>query len=140
MSDCLSSSFELAMLIYCFAKVNSTAKNETNQTTSRANVAPPICDGTETEENHCETLLMCIITTLNEGLRNGGGIGDILRKPSQSVRCTARFKTESYQSFPKHLRLCGSDLHDSSREVFLRYSQIGSRMRSSRFIRLLVKH
>jgi len=36
------------------------------------------------EENHCETLLMCIITTLNEGLRNGGGIGDILRKPSQS--------------------------------------------------------
>ncbi|XP_076814586.1 inositol 1,4,5-trisphosphate-gated calcium channel ITPR1-like isoform X2 [Clavelina lepadiformis] len=36
------------------------------------------------EENHCESLLMCIITTLNEGLRNGGGIGDILRKPSQS--------------------------------------------------------
>nr|XP_039253543.1 inositol 1,4,5-trisphosphate receptor type 1-like isoform X2 [Styela clava] len=34
-------------------------------------------------ENHCETLFMCIITTLNEGLRNGGGIGDILRKPSK---------------------------------------------------------
>jgi inositol 1,4,5-triphosphate receptor type 1 len=25
---------------------------------------------------------MCFITTFNEGLRNGGGIGDILRKPS----------------------------------------------------------
>ena len=45
------------------------------------------CLEEEVEENHCETLLMCIITTLNEGLRNGGGIGDILRKPSQTVRC-----------------------------------------------------
>lgn len=28
---------------------------------------------------------MCIITTLNNGLRNGGGIGDVLRKPSSKV-------------------------------------------------------
>jgi len=28
---------------------------------------------------------MCIVTTLNEGLRNGGGIGDVLRKPSSMV-------------------------------------------------------
>jgi hypothetical protein len=27
----------------------------------------------------CDTLRMCIITTLNWGLRNGGGIGDVLR-------------------------------------------------------------
>ena len=27
---------------------------------------------------------MCIITTLNQGLRNGGGIGDVLRAPSSS--------------------------------------------------------
>ena len=27
----------------------------------------------------CNTLRMCIITTLNWGLRNGGGIGDVLR-------------------------------------------------------------
>ncbi|VDK72063.1 unnamed protein product [Litomosoides sigmodontis] len=27
----------------------------------------------------CQTLLMCILTTLNWGLRNGGGIGDVLR-------------------------------------------------------------
>ena len=39
----------------------------------------------EKHEHRCETLLMCFVTTLNEGLRNGGGIGDILRKPSISV-------------------------------------------------------
>lgn len=27
---------------------------------------------------------MCIITTLNQGLRNGGGIGDVLRAPSKT--------------------------------------------------------
>lgn len=37
-------------------------------------------------ERHCDSLFMCIITTLNEGLRNGGGIGDILRKPSSQVQ------------------------------------------------------
>lgn len=36
-------------------------------------------------ERACDTLIMCIITTLNHGLRNGGGIGDILRKPATSV-------------------------------------------------------
>jgi hypothetical protein len=36
-------------------------------------------------ERACDTLIMCIITTLNNGLRNGGGIGDVLRKPSSSV-------------------------------------------------------
>ncbi|RNA13117.1 inositol 1-4-5-trisphosphate receptor type 2 [Brachionus plicatilis] len=35
-------------------------------------------------ERSCDTLIMCIITTLNNGLRNGGGIGDVLRKPSSS--------------------------------------------------------
>ena len=47
-----------------------------------------IPDSEDTEDNriqrerHCDSLLVCIVTTLNEGLRNGGGIGDILRKPS----------------------------------------------------------
>ena len=35
-------------------------------------------------ENHCETLRMALATTLNEGLRNGGGIGDFLRPLSQN--------------------------------------------------------
>ncbi|KAM7433039.1 Inositol 1 [Porites harrisoni] len=34
------------------------------------------------KERACDTLLMCIVTTLNQGLRNGGGIGDVLRRPS----------------------------------------------------------
>uniref|UniRef100_A0A3Q3J9U7 Inositol 1,4,5-trisphosphate receptor n=1 Tax=Monopterus albus TaxID=43700 RepID=A0A3Q3J9U7_MONAL len=37
-------------------------------------------DGTE---RVCDTLLMCIITVLNQGLRNGGGVGDVLRRPSK---------------------------------------------------------
>jgi len=37
-------------------------------------------------ERVCDTLLMCIITVLNQGLRNGGGVGDILRRPSKEVR------------------------------------------------------
>lgn len=35
----------------------------------------------------CDSLIMCIITSINQGLRNGGGIGDVLRKPSKNV-CT----------------------------------------------------
>ena len=36
------------------------------------------------KERSCDTLWMCIITTLNQGLRNGGGIGDVLRPPSSN--------------------------------------------------------
>ncbi|TMS38968.1 hypothetical protein L596_005580 [Steinernema carpocapsae] len=36
-------------------------------------------DGEEVVRS-CQTLWMCIITTLNWGLRNGGGIGDVLRQ------------------------------------------------------------
>lgn len=43
-------------------------------------VQPPEQD--ETKERACDSLLMCIVTTMNQGLRNGGGIGDILRAPS----------------------------------------------------------
>ncbi|XP_061430042.1 inositol 1,4,5-trisphosphate receptor type 1-like [Lethenteron reissneri] len=39
-------------------------------------------EGGETEKS-CETLIMCIVTVLNHGLRNGGGVGDVLRKPSK---------------------------------------------------------
>ncbi|XP_046746795.1 inositol 1,4,5-trisphosphate receptor isoform X1 [Diprion similis] len=40
--------------------------------------------GGEAKERACDSLLMCIVTTLNQGLRNGGGIGDILRAPSSA--------------------------------------------------------
>lgn len=38
-------------------------------------------------ERTCDTLLMCIVTVLNQGLRNGGGVGDVLRRPSKDVSC-----------------------------------------------------
>ncbi|XP_012277978.1 inositol 1,4,5-trisphosphate receptor isoform X3 [Orussus abietinus] len=40
--------------------------------------------GGELKERSCDSLVMCIVTTLNQGLRNGGGIGDILRAPSST--------------------------------------------------------
>ena len=43
----------------------------------------------ENKEHQCQSLIMCIIYTLNEGLRNGGGIGDVLRKPSSTVSTPA---------------------------------------------------
>ena len=49
----------------------------------------PVCLVTDEDdgiERVCDTLLMCIITVLNQGLRNGGGVGDILRSPSKEVR------------------------------------------------------
>lgn len=41
--------------------------------------------GGDSKERACDSLVMCIVTTLNQGLRNGGGIGDILRAPSSTV-------------------------------------------------------
>lgn len=41
-------------------------------------------DVEDARERACDSLIMCIVTTLNQGLRNGGGIGDILRAPSSS--------------------------------------------------------
>jgi hypothetical protein len=39
---------------------------------------------------------MCIITTLNNGLRNGGGIGDVLRKPSSTVNIMIYYFSNNY--------------------------------------------
>ncbi|XP_030632911.1 inositol 1,4,5-trisphosphate receptor type 1 [Chanos chanos] len=34
-------------------------------------------------ERACDSLLMCIVTVLSHGLRSGGGVGDVLRRPSK---------------------------------------------------------
>ncbi|XP_074833871.1 inositol 1,4,5-trisphosphate-gated calcium channel ITPR3 isoform X2 [Carettochelys insculpta] len=44
---------------------------------------PDVLKDEDNSERACDTLLMCIVTVLNHGLRNGGGVGDILRKPSK---------------------------------------------------------
>lgn len=42
-----------------------------------------LAENEEDSEHTCETLFMCIITVLSHGLRSGGGVGDVLRKPSK---------------------------------------------------------
>lgn len=42
-------------------------------------------DGDDEKYPSCDTLRMCIVTTLNWGLRNGGGIGDVLRNAHPNV-------------------------------------------------------
>ncbi|XP_038553188.1 inositol 1,4,5-trisphosphate receptor type 1-like [Micropterus salmoides] len=39
----------------------------------------------EDKERTCDSLLMCIVTVLSHGLRSGGGVGDVLRKPSKEA-------------------------------------------------------
>ncbi|XP_021121732.1 inositol 1,4,5-trisphosphate receptor type 1 isoform X11 [Heterocephalus glaber] len=43
----------------------------------------PVEEMEQDKEHTCETLLMCIVTVLSHGLRSGGGVGDVLRKPSK---------------------------------------------------------
>lgn len=60
---------------------------------SRLAVFAELVPAEETEqdkEHTCETLLMCIVTVLSHGLRSGGGVGDVLRKPSKEVAAPQR--------------------------------------------------
>merc|ERR1712013_316839 len=61
----------------------------TSATTAMSSSSADSCSATavaeelESEkERSCDTLFMCLVTTMNQGLRNGGGIGDVLRQPS----------------------------------------------------------
>ncbi|XP_077278429.1 inositol 1,4,5-trisphosphate receptor-like isoform X2 [Temnothorax americanus] len=69
-------------------KENCEATETVSRYASEANerVSKPeiINIGGELKERTCDSLVMCIVTTLNQGLRNGGGIGDILRAPSSA--------------------------------------------------------
>ncbi|XP_062921619.1 inositol 1,4,5-trisphosphate receptor type 3 isoform X1 [Mobula hypostoma] len=62
--------------------INSCAADDINCSAGiRDNMAK---DEEESDkERACDTLLMCIVTVLNHGLCNGGGVGDILRQPSK---------------------------------------------------------
>ena len=58
-------------------------------------------------EPSCETLFMCIITTLKEGMRAGGGISDVLRKPAASVSqgCAQGFTQDVFLGDPSAPRM-----------------------------------
>ena len=69
---------------YC-TKENCTNDTLAGHVRQAATILPE--EATEEEvERSCDTLFMCIVTTLNKGLRNGGGIGDVLRQPSSQVK------------------------------------------------------
>ncbi|XP_035720751.1 inositol 1,4,5-trisphosphate receptor-like isoform X3 [Vespa mandarinia] len=74
-------------------KISNNEKCEPTETMSRyirevneqGNNQDLVNIGGEIKERACDSLVMCIVTTLNQGLRNGGGIGDVLRAPSSTV-------------------------------------------------------
>ncbi|XP_038857354.1 inositol 1,4,5-trisphosphate receptor type 2 [Salvelinus namaycush] len=69
------------ILVYLFSIVGFLfLKDDFRMDVQRLPVMAGEDDGTE---RVCDTLLMCIVTVLNQGLRNGGGVGDVLRKPSK---------------------------------------------------------
>ncbi|XP_072569106.1 inositol 1,4,5-trisphosphate-gated calcium channel ITPR3 [Paramormyrops kingsleyae] len=51
----------------------------------RVSVVIEASEDEDNSERACDTLLMCIVTVLNHGLRNGGGVGDVLRRPSKDA-------------------------------------------------------
>ena len=65
--------------------LSKTVSDAEQQVCSKSTISEADDGGGERKERACDSLVMCIITTLNQGLRNGGGIGDILRAPSSSV-------------------------------------------------------
>ncbi|KAF4532260.1 hypothetical protein B566_EDAN016442, partial [Ephemera danica] len=68
----------------CSADQNCSSSESTLHYSQQANAAPAdlVTVSGEVRERACDSLVMCIVTTLNQGLRNGGGIGDILRARS----------------------------------------------------------
>uniref|UniRef100_A0A9J7ZFW0 Inositol 1,4,5-trisphosphate receptor n=1 Tax=Cyprinus carpio carpio TaxID=630221 RepID=A0A9J7ZFW0_CYPCA len=67
-----------------------TVDRISNKTLVRIDVLFPAAVGVqstavviEDKERTCDSLLMCIVTVLSHGLRSGGGVGDVLRKPSK---------------------------------------------------------
>ncbi|CAB1353943.1 unnamed protein product [Coregonus sp. 'balchen'] len=54
-----------------------------NNCTTELQVEDLVEDMEDGKERTCDSLLMCIVTVLSHGLRSGGGVGDVLRKPSK---------------------------------------------------------
>ncbi|XP_051282507.1 inositol 1,4,5-trisphosphate receptor type 3 isoform X1 [Dicentrarchus labrax] len=64
--------------------INSCSTDGVSCTSETDAVAAVEEEEEPSSERACDTLLMCIVTVLNHGLRNGGGVGDVLRKPSKN--------------------------------------------------------
>ncbi|RLW01833.1 hypothetical protein DV515_00007631 [Chloebia gouldiae] len=74
------------ILVYLFSIIGFLfLKDDFIMEVDRLKIRTPAAGEEEEDgiERTCDTLLMCIVTVLNQGLRNGGGVGDVLRKPSK---------------------------------------------------------
>lgn len=58
---------------------------EAQQQSNEMKAASDDDEGSDDKVATCNTLRMCILTTLNWGLRNGGGIGDVLRNVDPGI-------------------------------------------------------
>ncbi|XP_022655647.1 inositol 1,4,5-trisphosphate receptor type 1-like isoform X5 [Varroa destructor] len=65
-----------------FTRDSTSSDEESPKDVDRETAAVAEQEDEMVKERACDTLFMCIVTTLNHGLRNGGGIGDVLRPPS----------------------------------------------------------
>lgn len=74
-------------LVSCTVPISSHMTNgiDTDDQQCSKDTKLEVGGGGDRKERACDSLVMCILTTLNQGLRNGGGIGDILRAPSSTV-------------------------------------------------------
>lgn len=79
--------------------ISQSASDESQQVCTKRALQEADDGGGERKERACDSLVMCIITTLNQGLRNGGGIGDILRAPSSSVSSIFKILKNSISLF-----------------------------------------
>ncbi|TRY54966.1 hypothetical protein DNTS_020726 [Danionella cerebrum] len=72
---------------------NGTLEEEVNAAAGFCDGHNSSCMSVEIEEDDveraCDSLWMCMITVLSHGLRSGGGVGDVLRKPSKEERLFA---------------------------------------------------
>ncbi|XP_076133509.1 inositol 1,4,5-trisphosphate-gated calcium channel ITPR3 isoform X1 [Alosa pseudoharengus] len=72
------------ILVYLFSIVGFLClKNDFIMEVDRLPSMDTVDEDEDNTEPACDTLLMCIVTVLNHGLRNGGGVGDVLRRPSK---------------------------------------------------------
>uniref|UniRef100_A0A8C2L0Y9 Inositol 1,4,5-trisphosphate receptor n=1 Tax=Cyprinus carpio TaxID=7962 RepID=A0A8C2L0Y9_CYPCA len=68
---------------------NGTLGNPHSHRHIKANHKVLRCVFIDDVERACDSLWMCMITVLSHGLRSGGGVGDVLRKPSKGERLFA---------------------------------------------------
>ncbi|KAJ3602870.1 hypothetical protein NHX12_030615, partial [Muraenolepis orangiensis] len=93
----------------------------------------------EDKERVCDSLIMCIVTVLSHGLRSGGGVGDVLRKPSKEEPLSEKQKKE--EVLKTTCFICGleRDKFDNKTVTFEEHIKVEHNMWHYLFFIVLVK-